>query len=133
MCWCRLIVVAAVCWCAGCSDSTPTSQTPVSVPQKAEITTGRIENSISIDTTGCLTIEAFDKTASAPASAVPGCIDLDHGVRVIGPLDVKIVKIGGSTYAKIEVPGKGERWTYLAHLETGKDEYRRTLKNLLAK
>jgi hypothetical protein len=96
------------------------------------VLTGRIENSISIDTTGCLTIEAFDKTASAPASAVPGCIDLDRGVRVIGPLEVKIGRYD-SEYARIEVPGNGERWTSLAHLETGKEYYRRTLKNLLDK
>lgn len=95
----------------------------------------RIENSITIDTTGCLTIEAFDKTASAPASSVPGCIDLDRGIRVVGPLEAKVVKIGGSdfTYARIEIPGKGERWTSLAHLETGKGYYRRSLKNLLDK
>jgi hypothetical protein len=82
-----------------------------------------------------LTIEGFRQTASAPASAVPGCIDLDHGVLVIGPLELKSKRIGGSDfeYAKIEVPGNGERWTSLAHLETGKDYYRRELKNLLDK
>jgi hypothetical protein len=132
----RLILLAAICWCIGCSDETRTKQVPaVESTPATQVATGKIENSITIDTTGCLTIEAFDKTASAPASSVPGCIDLDRGVRVIGPLEVKTVKIGGSdfTYAKIEVPGKGERWTMLVHLETGRDEYRRTLKKLLDK
>lgn len=135
MCWRSLILLAVASWCVGCSDNTPTAQVPASATQKAQVPTGRIDNSISIDTTGCLTIEAFDKTASAPASAVSGCIDLDRGARVIGPLEVKTVKVGGSdfTYAKIEVPGRGERWTSLAHLETGKDYYRRSLKNLLDK
>jgi hypothetical protein len=133
--WCRLILIAAALWCVGCSDNTPTAQAPANVSQKTQVPTGRIENSISIDTTGCLTIEAFDKTASAPASAVPGCIDLDRGVRVIGPLELKSKRISDRDfeYAKIEVPGKGERWTSLAHLETGKDYYRRSLKNLLDK
>jgi hypothetical protein len=126
----RLILIAAVWWCTGCADNAPTSQAPASIPLKTQ--TGIIENSITIDTTGCLTIEAFDKTASAPASAVPGCIDIDRGLRVIGPLEVKVGRYD-SEYARIEVPGKGERWTSLAHLETGKDYYRRKLKNLLDK
>jgi hypothetical protein len=66
-----------------------------------------------------LTIKGFDKTASAPASSVPGCIDLDRGIHVTGPLEVKVVRIVDEDfeYAKIEVPGKGLRWTFLKHLE----------------
>lgn len=128
-----LILLPLICGCVACSDSTDRPQT--STAKESAVATGRIENSISIDTTGCLTVEGFSQTAAAPASAVPGCIDLDRGTKVIGPLETKTIRVGDKDfeYAKIEVPGNGERWTSLAHLATGRDYYRRELNNLLKK
>ena len=131
----RLFLIPLVCGCVACSGGTDTSPVSTAEKQKSIVATERIENSISIDTTGCLTVEDFDRTATAPASAVPGCIDLDYGTKVVGPLEVKVKRVGGEDfeYARIEVPGNGERWTSLAHLATGRDYYRRELNNLLKK
>ena len=132
-----LILLPLVCGYIACSGSTATSPVSTAAPekQKSVVATERVENRISIDTTGCLTVEDFDRTATTPASAVPGCIDLDYGTKVVGPLEVKVKNVGGENfeYARIEVPGNGERWTSLAHLATGRDYYRRELNNLLKK
>jgi hypothetical protein len=84
------------------------------------VATGRIKNTISIDTNGCPTLEGFERDIMHPGT-VPGCINLDRGDKVIGPIEVQVVMVGKSDptptqYAKIEVPGKGEVWTFLAHL-----------------
>jgi hypothetical protein len=81
---------------------------------------GRIKNTISIDTSGCPTLEGFEKYTMHPG-AVPGCIDLDLGDKVVGPLEVQIVMIGKVDpgpfrFARIAVRGKGEVWTYYNHL-----------------
>ena len=78
----------------------------------------RTENTISIDTSGCQTFDQIVALAGSSTNSMPGCIDLDRGQRVIGPLEVRGSRMGSSNFdfARIEVPGKGERWTFLAHL-----------------
>jgi len=78
----------------------------------------RTENTISMDTSGCSTFDQIVALAGLSTNSMPGCIDLDEGQRVIGPLEVKGSRFGNSNtdFARIEVPGKGERWTFLAHL-----------------
>jgi hypothetical protein len=91
---------------------------------KTDVVTGRFENQIIIDTNGCATFEEFDRLSTTLEQSTPGCIDLDSGDKVIGPLEIKAIRHGTSefSYARIEVPGKGERWTFLNHLHnlTGK-------------
>jgi len=119
------MLILLLCSCG--SERSVSTHKASTADQTPNTATGRIENSIRIDTTGCLTIEQYDRTATAPASAVPGCVDLDRGVKVIGPLEVKVIR--DSEYARIEVPGNGERWTSLAHLETGRDAWQRAFDN----
>jgi hypothetical protein len=86
--------------------------------QKEKSITRRTENTISMDTSGCSTFDQIVALAGSSTNSMPGCIDLDEGQRVIGPLEVKGSRFGNSNtdFARIEVPGKGERWTFLAHL-----------------
>jgi hypothetical protein len=84
------------------------------------VATGRIKNTINIDTNGCRTLEGFEQDIITPGT-VRGCINLDRGDKVIGPLEVQVVMVGNtdpkpSRYARIEMPGKGEVWTFYAHL-----------------
>lgn len=85
---------------------------------KKKFATGRFENHIIIDTNGCSTFEEFDRLSTGD-QAVSGCIDLDRGDRVIGPLEVKAASHGGTefNYARVQVPRKDERWTFLNHLQ----------------
>jgi Uncharacterised protein family UPF0547 len=76
---------------------------------------GRTENAIGIDTWGCATFEAMVLRAGSAMPSVAGCIDLDSGRRVIGPLEIKTYRYG-IKFARIEVPGKGELWTFFNHL-----------------
>jgi hypothetical protein len=86
------------------------------------VAAGRIKNTIARDTTGCSTLEGLEKYIMHPVAIAPrGCIDLESGDKVIGPLEVQVVMVGKSDpephrYARIEVPGKGKVWTYYAHL-----------------
>lgn len=87
-------------------------------PKEKSVPVVRTENTISIDTSGCLTFDQIVSLAASSTNSMPGCIDLDRGQRVIGPLEVRGSRMGSSNFdfARIEVPGKGERWTFLAHL-----------------
>jgi hypothetical protein len=113
------MVVLVLCGCFGCSDQTAVvgEKAPT---KKAHV--ARTENTISTDTWGCLTFDGIVRAASSTAAEEPaalqsgGCSDLDHGEKVIGPLEVRVGPTGHK-FARIEVPGKGERWTFLAHLE----------------
>lgn len=91
---------------------------------QTDVATGRLENRIIIDTNGCATFEEFDHLSTTLDQATPGCIDLNRGDKVIGPIEIKLIHHGTGEfrYARIEVPGKGERWTSLNHLQnlTGK-------------
>jgi len=86
---------------------------------RTDVSTGRLDNQIIIDTNGCATFEEFDRLSTTLDQSTPGCIDLDRGAKVIGPLEVKVIRHGTSEfrYARIEVPGKGGRWTFLNHLQ----------------
>jgi len=76
---------------------------------------GRTANTISVDTWGCATFDAMVLRAGSAMPSVAGCIDLDSGRRVIGPLEIKTYRYGVK-FARIEVPGKGELWTFFSHL-----------------
>jgi hypothetical protein len=89
---------------------------------------GRIENTISVDTCGCRSFELVVKWAGSSTTSIPGCMNLDQGRRVIGPIEIRSSKIGKNgtdaiNFARIEVPGKGERWTFLAHLSKNGGEW----------
>jgi hypothetical protein len=110
------IVLALFAFLVGCSEDQPAPQ-----PSQPEAI-GRINNAISVDTCGCLSFALVVKWAGSSTTSIPGCMNLDQGRRVIGPLEIRTTKIGKNgdmdfKFARIEVPGKGDRWTFLAHLE----------------
>jgi hypothetical protein len=82
---------------------------------------GRMENEILIYSIGCLTPEESLRYRLAGEKPLNGSIELRHGSRVIGPLEVTVIKHDSGVssdyeYARVEVPGKGERWVPLDHL-----------------
>ena len=50
---------------------------------------GRIDNSINVDTSDCLTFEQMVRLAGAPTNTMAGCETLDYRTKVIGSLEVK--------------------------------------------
>lgn len=80
--------------------------------------TGRAARTLAMGATGCLAIKDLYRDLASTADPVPGCLRLRSGSRVIGPLDVKVLKHGSLTYkcARVEVPGAGERWVFLERL-----------------
>ncbi|MGD0777818.1 MAG: hypothetical protein ABSC05_33945 [Candidatus Solibacter sp.] len=73
------------------------------------------ENTISVDTWGCSTFELIQVRAGSMDVSVRGCIDLNTGTKVIGPLETKTSRYGNK-FSRIEVPGHGELWTFFNHL-----------------
>jgi hypothetical protein len=80
------------------------------------------ENTMADDSQGCQTFDQIVAFAGSSTTSPAGCASLKRGQRVIGPLEVRGSTMENSAYdfARIEVPGRGERWTFLAHLK-GKD------------
>jgi hypothetical protein len=73
------------------------------------------ENTISVDTWGCSTFELIQVRAGSMDASVRGCIELNTGRKVIGPLETRTSRYG-TKFSRIEVPGQGELWTFFNHL-----------------
>jgi hypothetical protein len=80
--------------------------------------TGRAARTLAMSATGCLEIKDLYYDLANTADMVPGCLHLQSGIRVIGPLEVKLLKHGSVTFrcARVEVPGAGERWVFFDRL-----------------
>jgi hypothetical protein len=76
----------------------------------------KAENTVVIDTWSCSTFEAIVFQSGSPEPSAPNCVDLNRGTRVIGPIEVRVSPRGTTRFARIEIPGRGGAWTYMAHL-----------------
>jgi hypothetical protein len=107
-----VIVVAA---CGLVSAQLLNRPTHPTLPVREAKVGGTTDNSIRIDTWGCSTFDVMVFQAGSTMPSVDGCSDLDQGTRVVGPLEVR-TDTHGIKFARIEVPGRGEMWTYFNHL-----------------
>jgi hypothetical protein len=98
--------------------------------QKAEQRTGRFKNLLVMDTLGCRSVPLLEKALTEMFNRrpiPPGCYALNEdekGLPVIGPLQVynpnpskSCGTRGNVCWARIEVSGRGNLWTFLEHLK----------------
>ena len=95
-------------------------QNPVEVESpKKRYVTGRTEKTLLGRHVACVVIEDLYRNLVRLSDLAPGCNYLEYGTKVIGPLEVKIIRHASISYlcARIDVPGKGERWTFFDSLK----------------